>query len=145
MTTVLVSGGFDPLHPGHLDYLEGAREYGQVIVALNSDEWLIRKKGYRLLPWSERARLLNALEIVASVTRVLDDDGTVCEAIRAVLPDYMANGGDRVSPHPKEHEVCRDLGVTELFRIGGAKTYSSSDLIRAAMLKLREREERSQI
>ncbi len=126
---ILVSGFFDPLHDGHLDYLEGAREYGEVVVALNSDQCAIRKKGYVFMPWEVRARVLRALSIVHDVISFDDSDGTVCEALRRIKPDYFANGGDRTTPDEREHKVCQELGITELFGVGGDKINSSSELV----------------
>lgn len=126
MSMVLVSGGFDPLHDGHLDYLEGAKEHGLVLVALNSDSWIIRRKGRLFMPWSARARLLKALMVVHDVIQVADSDGTVCEALRLVRPDYFANGGDRIVPEPREGLVCATLGIIELLNVGGPKVRSSS-------------------
>lgn len=126
---VLCSGGFDPLHDGHMDYLEGAAKHGKVIVALNSDVWLMRKKGWVFMPWSARARILKALSIVYDVTAVYDMDGTVCGALRSIRPTYFANGGDSRTPNLAEHETCRRLGIEELFDTGGPKVRSSSDLM----------------
>ena len=126
---ILVSGGFDPIHEGHLDYIEEASEYGRVIVALNSDDWLIRKKGWFMQSWSSRARILKSLRIVYDVIQFNDDDNTVCDALRRVIPFYFANGGDRTTPNPEEHIVCQELGIQELFNIGGGKTFSSSELV----------------
>ena len=126
----LVSGGFSILHAGHIDYMEGARQYGNVVVALNSDEWLQRKYGFVVMPWLERARILKALIVVYDVIRVKDDDGTVCEAINSLCPNYFVNGGDRTEPEPREHAACASLGVIEIFRAGGNKINSSSDIIR---------------
>ena len=126
MKVVLCSGGFDPLHDGHLDYLEDANQYGRVVVALNSDAWLMKKKGRLFMPWSARARLLNALSVVYEVVAVDDEDGTICEALRFMKPDYFANGGDRLVANPDEHAVCQELHIEELFDIGGPKSRSSS-------------------
>src|SRR3990167_1132274 len=104
--TVMISGGMDPVHVGHLDLIEAATEFGEVIVALNSGAWLIRKKGFALMQWSDRARLVKAIRNVADVFSVDDSDGTVCEALRRIHPTYFANGGDRTTGNSKEHEVC---------------------------------------
>lgn len=126
---VLCSGGMDPIHEGHIDYLEGAAEYGEVIVALNSDEWLFKKKGYVFMSWRERARIIKALKAVDDVIKVNDENGTVCDALRRIKPDYFANGGDRTEWHTDEHKVCVELGIRELFNVGGGKANSSSKLI----------------
>lgn len=131
MPTVAISGGFDILHGGHLDLIEDAATYGDVVVILNSDEWLKRKKGYALLNWTTRARILLALKKVYSVVGVDDSDGTVCEALKRIKPDYFANGGDRFPDNTPELKVCLDLGIKPLFNIGGEKTASSSELINA--------------
>lgn len=128
----MVSGGFDPLHVGHLDYLQAAKSYGNLIVVLNSDRWLLRKKGYVFMSWGDRARILNSLSAVSLVTEVDDDDDTVCEALRRLRPQYFANGGDRKTPDPREDQVCRELGIEQLFGVGGKKIRSSSELVRMA-------------
>lgn len=125
---VLCSGGFDPLHDGHLDYFEGAAQYGRVVVALNSNKWLQDKKGWVFMPWLARARLLKSLSVIYDVVYVDDEDGTVCEALRRVMPKYFANGGDRASANPAEHETCEALGIAELVGMGGKKVRSSSGL-----------------
>jgi len=135
MKTVLVSGGFDPLHIGHVALLREAALYGEVIVALNSDEWLRRKKGHVVMPWADRATILLAIRHVTNVTPVTDSDGTVCEALRRIRPTAFANGGDRTTADPREHAVCADLDIMELFGIGGAKARSSSEIVRSACQK----------
>ena len=128
---ILCSGGFDPLHIGHLHYLEAASRKGQVIVALNSDAWLMAKKGYVFMPWRDRAWIITALSCVAMIWSVKDNDGTVCEALRWWKPDIFANGGDRTKANPAEHTVCEELGIKELFNVGGGKIQSSSKLVDA--------------
>lgn len=130
---VMVSGGFDPLHVGHLNMIEEAARIGRVIVALNSDEWLRRKKGYVFMPHADRTRILSAIEGVTMVTPVDDSDGTVCEAIRRIRPTLFLNGGDRTQADPKEDALCRSLGVAQLFNVGGGKVRSSSQIVNAVM------------
>ena len=126
---VMVSGGFDPLHVGHARLILGASRYGAVCVALNSDAWLIRKKGYMLMPWEERAEILLMMQHVSRVVAVDDADGTVCVALAALRPDCFANGGDRTAANQFEAAACRVLGIQQLFGIGGGKVQSSSNLI----------------
>lgn len=132
MKNILCSGGFDPLHIGHLKYLEEAAAFGQVIVILNSDDWLVAKKGYAFMPWSERAWIITALSCTAMVWHPKDGDGTVCESLRWWKPDYFANGGDRTKANPDEHAVCEELGIKELFNVGGDKIASSSKMVETA-------------
>jgi len=130
--TVLVSGGFDPAHIGHIRMILEAATYGNVIVVANSDAWLMRKKGYIFMPWGERAEILTAVRGVVRVEKVDDTDGTVCEAIRRLKPTYFANGGDRKIDNTPEMDVCKELGVKLLWNIGGGKIQSSSDLVEAS-------------
>lgn len=123
---ILLSGGFDPLHIGHIDMLEEAAEYGTVYVALNSDDWLIRKKGFFFQNWYCRAGILESLHWVDQAVEVDDSDGTACEAIQRLKPEYFGNGGDRTEENTPELDLCKELGVTPVFDLGGNKTHSSS-------------------
>ena len=125
--SVLVSGGFDPLHVGHVRLIADAARYGEVVVALNSDAWLKRKKGYVFMPWAERREILRALHV--RVVPVDDASGTVCEALERIHPVYFGNGGDRTIGEAREHAVCLRLGIEELFGLGGKKVQSSSHRI----------------
>lgn len=127
---ILISGGFDPIHEGHIDLIEAAANYGRLWIALNSDAWLMRKKSYVFQKWDARARILGAIKGVEFVSAVDDDDGTVAKAIIEACPAYFANGGDRTEPNELEAKVCAELGVKMLFGIGGVKIQSSSDLVR---------------
>lgn len=129
---VCVSGGFDPLCGGHIDYIEGAYRYGRVVVILNSDEWLVRKKGYCFMPFDRRKKILMAMRHVYDVAAVNDSDGSVCEALERINPKYFANGGDRTMENTLELNLCNVLKIIPLFGIGGGKTTSSSELVRAA-------------
>ena len=125
----MVSGGFDPLHEGHLAYLKAARQYGHVVVALNSDDWLLRKKGFVFQPWETRAEILRELRVVSDVIKVDDKDGTITDALSRVRPEYFANGGDRKEADDNEHYWCDYLGIKELFGVGGEKINSSSKIL----------------
>lgn len=107
--------------------IQAAERLGWVYAALNSDEWLYRKKGYFFMAWEERAELLRGYGV--SVLRVDDADGSVCKAIEELRPHVFVNGGDRLSPDPHEDALCRKLGVRQLFAIGGEKIQSSSALV----------------
>ena len=128
----MVSGGFDPIHVGHVRMIREAAQYGDVIVVANSDFWLFRKKGYNFMAFPERKEILMAIKGVVDVISVDDGDGTVCEALRRVKPTYFANGGDRTSENTPEKEVCKELGTTMLWGVGGQKIQSSSELVESA-------------
>ena len=127
--TICVSGGFDPVHIGHLRMIQEAAEYGHVVVIVNSDDWLMRKKGYIFMPFEERCEILRGFAATGETTFVDDTDGTVCEALRRIEPDYFANGGDRKTNNTPEMDVCEELGIEMLWGVGGGKIQSSSTLV----------------
>ncbi len=127
--TVMVSGGFDPVHAGHIRLIRHAAEFGDVIVVANSDEWLFRKKGFVFMEFERRIEILNAIKGVILVDSVDDSDETVCEAIRRLKPDYFANGGDRGRANTPEQNVCEELGIEMLWSIGGDEKLQSSSVL----------------
>jgi len=130
MRTIMVSGGFDPIHVGHVRMILEAAEHGEVVVVANSDDWLMRKKGYVFMPWEERAEIISEFASVAIVTHFDDSDDTACAAIRKFRPSAFANGGDRKKENTPEMELCDDLGIQMLWGIGGKdKPQSSSWLV----------------
>ncbi len=128
--TIAISGGMDPVHIGHVKMIQAAAELGDVIVILNSDGWLKRKKGYVFMSFEERKYLLEHIKGVSAVSWVNDDDGTVCEALQRLKPDMFGNGGDRTSNNTPEKEVCLDNGIQMIWNLGGQKIQSSSELVR---------------
>jgi len=124
--TVMVSGGFDPVHAGHIRMIRAAAAYGDVIVIANSDDWLFRKKGFVFMEYARRVEILNAIKGVVLVDSVDDTDGTVCKAIKRIKPTYFANGGDRGRSNTPEQSVCEQLGVELLWGIGGEEKLQSS-------------------
>ena len=128
-TTICVSGGFDPVHIGHLRMMQEAAQHGNLIVIVNSDEWLMRKKGYIFMPFGERCEILHGFGCVSDTTFVDDADNSVCEALMRIKPDYFANGGDRKTDNTPEMDVCVKLGIELLWAMGGVKIQSSSSLV----------------
>jgi cytidyltransferase-like protein len=130
---VLVTGGFDPVHSGHVAYLQAAKALGDVlIVGLNSDEWLIRKKERAFMPFSERQAVIKAMQWVDHVIEFDDSDDTAKMAINHVRRQYphdhiiFANGGDRTKHNIPEMNAL-DLNLRFEFGVGGSnKTNSSS-------------------
>jgi len=127
--TICVSGGFDPVHIGHLRMMEDASQFGEVIAIVNSDKWLMRKKGYIFMPFKERCEIIKGFAAVTETSYVDDKDNTVCEALRRLKPDYFANGGDRKTNNTPEMDVCEELGIELLWGVGGGKIQSSSILV----------------
>tara|TARA_B110000211_G_scaffold50981_1_gene56050 strand:- start:132 stop:554 length:423 start_codon:yes stop_codon:yes gene_type:complete len=133
---VALSGGFDPIHVGHVRMIQSAAEMGDVIVIANSDEWLMRKKGYIFMKYEERQEILNAIKGVYDVVKANDIDDTVCETLRYLRPDIFVNGGDRKEGNVPEYTLCEDMGIEMKFGVGGDdKPQSSSWLIEKVMNK----------
>ena len=126
---IAVSGGFDPIHKGHVKMIREAAKFGDVIVIVNSDDWLQRKKNYKFMSFEERCYIVGSIKGVVMTTGVDDSDGTVCEALKRVKPHFFANGGDRYSRNTPEMKICEELGIEMLWNIGGEKEQSSSWLI----------------
>lgn len=131
-TISCISGGFDPLHFGHLKLMEEATQFGALIALVNYDEFLIRKKGYVFQGQEERLVLVSSIVHVDYAFIYEDPTQYVAEGIRALQPTYFCNGGDRLELSQialPEVEACREVG-TELIFCGGPKVQSSSALIR---------------
>ena len=126
---VVVSGGFDPVHIGHVRMFNEASMHGPLVVVLNSDEWLMRKKGYVFMSFEERAEIIRSFRNVYDVVAVDDTDDTVCEAIQRLKPKYFANGGDRTNNNTPEMKLCKKLNIKLLWNVGGGKIQSSSELV----------------
>jgi cytidyltransferase-like protein len=128
--TIAVSGGFDPIHVGHVRMILDATKYGDVIVILNSDDWLLRKKGYVFMPFEERCEIVRSISGVVRTESVDDLDNTVCEALSRINPDIFGNGGDRTSTNTPEQNLCNRIGIEMMWGLGGGKIQSSSDLVK---------------
>jgi len=132
---VVISGGFDPLHSGHIEYLRAARALGdELMVGVNSDAWLIRKKGKAFLPFEERMTILSECRSVNRVVEFNDNDGSARNLIEIAL--YMfrgdkiifANGGDRTSENIPEMKI-KDSRLSFEFGVGGEDKKNSSSWI----------------
>ena len=134
---VCVSGGFDPIHIGHVRMILDAARFGKVIVIANSDEWLMRKKGYVFMPYEERQEILYAIKGVVDVIEAKDDDGTVCKTLKHINPHIFANGGDRGDSNTPEMDACKEMEIQMIWGMGGNdKPQSSSWLIDAIRDKI---------
>ena len=135
---VLVTGGFDPLHSGHIAYFKAAKDLGEhLVVGVNSDAWLTRKKGRPFMPFEERAAIIEELECVDEVIGFDDDDDSACAAIGLVLSTkgsswkvVFANGGDRTLKNSPEYTTYGDSTDVEFaFGVGGSNKKNSSSWI----------------
>lgn len=140
---VVVSGGFDPLHVGHVRMFQTALLFGEkLIVILNNDNWLKKKKGYVFMPEEERAEIIMALagvnDVIITEHKENDEDTSVCNELRKMAMMHadkrfvFANGGDRKINNIPEYELCLQLGIEMVFNVGGDKVQSSSELVRSA-------------
>ena len=136
-TIILVTGGFDPLHSGHIEYFKAAKKLGdKLVVGLNSDEWLTRKKGRPFMPFHERLALITEMAIVDDVISFDDSDNSACGAIYKTLATnesvhiIFANGGDRTDANIPEMTTYADAHNVEfVFGIGGENKANSSSWI----------------
>lgn len=140
---VVVSGGFDPLHIGHVRMFQEAKKMGdKLVVILNNDNWLKKKKGYAFMAEDERKEIILAMngvdEVVISSHPANPDEMNVASDLRKIRPDIFANGGDRdeknaadpASSLYKDIETCKELGIKMVFNVGrGGKVQSSSWLV----------------
>ena len=132
---ILISGGFDPIHSGHIKLINDANKYGDVIVLLNSDEWLRNKKGKEFLSFDERKIIMKNIKGVIDVIEFEDSDKTCIDGIKKAKSLYknniikFANGGDRNNETTPEKEFCDKNDIETLFGIGGNDKSNSSSWI----------------
>lgn len=132
---VVVSGGWDPIHIGHVRLFKEAKKLGdELVVILNNDNWLKKKKGYVFMQEKERKELIEALSMVDKVVlthhKPDSQDMSVNKELRKIKPDIFANGGDRTKRNIPEIAVCKELGCNMVFNVGqGGKVQSSSWLL----------------
>ncbi|MDR3642782.1 MAG: adenylyltransferase/cytidyltransferase family protein [Candidatus Doudnabacteria bacterium] len=138
MTTIAISGGFDPIHIGHVEMMKEAKQLGdRLVVIVNNDNWLKKKKGFAFMSEAERRYIVEAIRYVDEVILTghpqNPTDMSVCAELEKLKPDIFANGGDR---HPEgdpvpEVELCKKLGIQMLYNIGkSGKIQSSSELVK---------------
>lgn len=125
---VAISGYFDPLHAGHIEYIKLAKKLGdKLIVILNNDKQAILKKGKNFMPESERKEIMENIKGVDEVFMSIDNDSSVCKSLKAIKPDIFAKGGDRYSYEIPESEICKEFGIKIIDGLGN-KIQSSSKL-----------------
>ena len=128
--TVAVSGAFDPIHVGHIRYIREAAKLGdRLVVILNKDDFLLRKKGFIFRPFEDRKEILESIKGVDEVIASIDDDQTVSKTLELVKPDIFAKGGywTNIENIP-EANVCRAIGCQLLTNVGGLKIHADKEL-----------------
>ena len=136
MSIFATSGGFDPVHVGHLRCFDEMRQLSDrhgdsiVVVVINGDGFLNRKKGYAFMSEEERLEIISGFRSVDFAVIWNDESQTVCGALEIIQPDFFCKGGDRDSfENVPESKVCTDIGCEVLFNVGGEKVQSSSTLV----------------
>lgn len=146
MTTVAISGGFDPIHIGHLELMQEAKTLGdRLVVIINNDNWLKKKKGFAFMNEKERRAIIEAIRYVDETVLTghpeNPSDMSVSAELEKIKPDIFANGGDRneadaANPQSslyKDIKTCERLGIKIIYNVGkSGKIQSSSDLVRRA-------------
>lgn len=135
-TYYIVSGGFDPIHEGHIAMIKASAAASDgVILLLNSDDWLIRKKGKNFMNFNTRKTICDNIKGVIEVIGFDDSDNSASDGIRKVRAKYpndhlvFANGGDRGSGNIREDAVCKECNVDLVFGVGGDNKANSSSWI----------------
>jgi cytidyltransferase-like protein len=130
---VCTSGGFDPIHPGHATCIIESKQYGDtLVVVVNGDAFLREKKGCPFMDLQTRCLLVSCIrEVDYVIPFEIDDDPTVCEALRRIRPHVFTKGGDRTDyANIPEWEICQDLGIELVPQVGLRKEWSSSDFLK---------------
>ena len=128
---ILVSGGFDPIHQGHIKLIKEASKYGSVVVLLNSDEWLRKKKGKEFHNFEERKIIMESIKGVIEVIAFDDSDTTCIDGIKKAKAKYsnstikLANGGDRNQKPTPEKKYCEKNNIENIWEIGGKNKANS--------------------
>jgi D-beta-D-heptose 7-phosphate kinase/D-beta-D-heptose 1-phosphate adenosyltransferase len=148
---VAVSGGFSPVHAGHIQLFEEAKKLGdELVVILNNDNWLKKKKGFVFIDEKERKKIIESIKWVDRVVLTGHNpdpkDMSVCAELANLKPDIFANGGDRdkkdarqsMSSLNPEQALCKKLGIKTVFNVGGGKIQSSSWLLKRFLDNVKE-------
>lgn len=128
MKTVAISGYFDPIHVGHLEYIKEAKKLGdKLIVIVNNNHQCVLKKGKPFMDEKDRVIITSSIKYVDEVFLSIDEDKTVCKSLEEIKPDIFANGGDRKNFEIPESIICKKYDIKIIDGLG-EKIRSSSDL-----------------
>ncbi|MBL7206648.1 MAG: adenylyltransferase/cytidyltransferase family protein [Candidatus Aenigmarchaeota archaeon] len=130
MKVVAISGYFDPLHVGHIRYIQEAKKLGdKLVIILNNDEQAKLKKGFSFMPFEERKEILMNIKDVTDIFESIDIDSSVCKSLEELKPNIFANGGDRNKGNIPEVKICEKNNIELIDNIGGGKIQSSNWLL----------------
>ena len=141
MRVVIISGYFNPIHTGHLDYIKAASELGdKLVVIVNNDKQVSLKGSTPFMSEHERMRIVSAIKGVGQTVLSIDTDETVTETLKSIYNEYsvdyffdsmvFCNGGDRTKGNSPEEQYCEWRGIKTVYNTGGKKTQSSSSLLK---------------
>ena len=141
MRVVIISGYFNPLHTGHLDYIKAASELGdKLVVIVNNDKQVELKGSKPFMNEFDRMRIVSAVKGVDKAVLSIDEGGSVIETLKAIYNEYavdyffdsmtFCNGGDRTKGNSPEEQYCEWRGIKTVYNVGGGKTQSSSSLLK---------------
>jgi cytidyltransferase-like protein len=129
LVTVAVSGAFDPIHVGHIRYIREAAKLGdKLVVILNRDDFLLRKKGFVFWPFAERKETLEGIKGVDEVVIAVDEDQTVRKTLELIKPDIFAKGGGSGLINIPEVETCRKIGCKLVTHVGGNQVWTEGEI-----------------
>ena len=130
LVKVAISGAFDPIHAGHIRYIHEAAKLGdRLVVILNKDNFLLKKKGFVFWPFNERKEILENIKGVDEVVAAVDEDQTVRKTLELIKPDIFAKGGDGTGQvNIPEVDTCRKIGCKVITNVGGGKIRSDNEL-----------------
>jgi D-beta-D-heptose 7-phosphate kinase/D-beta-D-heptose 1-phosphate adenosyltransferase len=131
---VAVSGGFDPIHVGHIRMFKEAKKLGtKLVVVLNNDNWLLKKKGYVFMSAQERKEIVESLldvdEVIITNHEKDPEDISVCKELEELRPHIFANGGDKKEDNIPEYKLCNQLDIEMIFNVGGEQIKFDSELV----------------
>jgi cytidyltransferase-like protein len=128
--TVAISGAFDPIHVGHIAYIQEAAKLGdRLVIILNKDDFLLRKKGFVFRSFADRKEILENMKGVDEVIASIDDDQTVIKTLKVLKPDIFAKGGYRTGPQNiPEYDTCREIGCKVVTNVGSGKLRADREL-----------------
>ncbi|MBR9706774.1 adenylyltransferase/cytidyltransferase family protein [Candidatus Pacearchaeota archaeon] len=137
---VAVSGYFDPIHIGHIEYFKKSKELGdKLIVIINNDNQTMNKKGFVFMPHIERAKIIEELGCVDEIFISIDEDASVCQSLGQIKPHIFTQGGDRFNKEVPEAKVCELHNINMIDQLG-RKIQSSSDLVKKSKEKIDEKQ-----